>query len=408
MRTRTIACFLIGLLLSGLASANGTPTLKALYDQHRWFALREAIKNNKHASPLYLGALASAFNRDGEAEKYLNRVIELEPTSDDAVQAHTVLGYLYGRAGRNHQALQEFESILQVRPRSAEAQNARAIYAAFSQHPDLSVGKIGRTVVQGEISNGNLLLPVSIHGETRYWVFDTYFNVCAMTESEARLLGIAVNELPAQVADSAGGRVKVRTAFVSELAIGEVHVRNVSFIILPDSMGSTNSPPSGHIGIPVILALKSIQWKADGAVEIGFTSAHDKNAESNLSFDGLNLVTRTGFEGKGLDFIVDSGNHTGTQLWPNFEQDFSDLVSQQGVHSTQSITEIGGSRELDVILLPAMPLIVGGMNVLLPHPAVFSKPVGDNLHDGLLGMDVFGQVKRVRIDFRSMTLKLLP
>ena len=114
MRIRTIACFLIGLLLSGLALADDTPTLKVLYDQHRWFALRETIKSEKHASPLYLGALASAFNRDGEAEKYLNRVIELASTSDDVVQAHKMLAYLYGRSGRNHQALQEFESILNV------------------------------------------------------------------------------------------------------------------------------------------------------------------------------------------------------------------------------------------------------------------------------------------------------
>lgn len=408
MRIRTIACLLIGLLLSGLAAADDTPTLKALYDQHRWFALRETIKNEKHASPLYLGALASAFNRDGEAEKYLNRVTEMVPTSDDAVQAHTMLAYLYGRSGQNHRALQEFESILKVRPGFAEVENARAIYAAFSQHPDLSVGPIGQTVVKGEISSGNLLLPVSIHGETRYWVFDTYFNVSSMTESEARILGVGVSELSAEAADSAGGSVKVRTAFVPELAIGDVRIRNVSFIILPDSAGSANSPPSGHIGIPVILALKSIQWKADGTVEIGSMSADGKNTESNLSLDGLNLVTRVGFERKGLDFILDTGNHTGTQLWPTFGQDFSDFVSQRGTRSTESITEIGGSRELEVILLPATPLIVGGMNVVLPHPAVFSKPVGDDLHDGLLGMDVLGQAKNVRIDFRWMTLKLFP
>ena len=408
MRIRTVACFLIGLILSGLVSAADTPTPKALFDQHRWFALRQTIKDQKNSSPLYLGALASAFNMDGEAEKYLNRVIERAPTSDDAVQAHKMLAYVYGRSGRNHQAVEEFESILKIRPGLAEAENARAIYAAFSQHPDLSVGQIGQTVVKGDISNGNLLLPVSIHGETRYWVFDTYFNVCSMTESEARLLGVAVNELSAQVGDSAGGRLKVRTAFVSELAIGDVRIHNVSFIVLPDSLGSTNNPPSGHIGIPLILALKSIQWKADGTVEIGSMSADDKNTESNLSFDGLNLVTRVKFQGKGLDFILDTGNHTGTQLWPYFGQVFSDFVSRRGTRSTQSITEIGGSHELEVILLPAMPLIVGGMNVVLLHPAVFSEPVGDDLHDGLLGMDGFGQAKKVRIDFPSMTLKLFP
>lgn len=408
MRIGITAYFLIGLILSALALVDDTSTPKALYDQHRWFELRQTIKNEKHVSPLYLGAVASAFNQDKEAEMYLNRVIEQAPTSDNAVQAHEMLAYLYGRSGRNQQALKEFESILKVRPNFTEAENARAIYGAFSQHPDLSVEKIGRTVVQGDISEGDLVLPVLIHGETRYWVLDTYFNVCSMTESEARLLGVAVNEISAQVGDAAGGRVKVRTAFVPELAIGDVRVQNVSFIIVPDSLGSTNSPPSGYIGIPLILALKSIQWKSDGAVEIGSTSTHDPSAESNLSFDGLNLVTRAGFEGKGLDFVLDTGNRTGTQLWPHFRQDFSNFVGRRGTPSTQVASGIGGSREIEVVILPGMVLNVGGMNVVLPHPAVFSKPVGDDFHDGLLGMDVYLQAKNVRIDFRSMTLKLLP
>lgn len=379
MRIRITTCFLIGSMFYGLASAAGAPTLKTLYDQHRWFELRQTIKNEKHASPLYLGAVASAFNQDKEAEMYLNRVIEQAPTSDNAVQAHKMLAYIYGRSGRNHQALDEFESILKARPSFAEVENARAIYAAFSQHPDLSVEIIGRTVVQGDISEGDLVLPVSIHGETRYWVLDTYFNVCSMTESEARLLGVAVNESSAQVGDSAGGRVKVRTAFVPELAIGDVRVQNVSFIIVPDSLGS---PPSGYIGIPLILALKSLQWKSDGTVEIGSTSTSDPSAESNLSFDGLSLVTRAEFEGKALDFIVDTGSRTGTQLWPHFKQDFSNFVSQRGTQSKQVANGIGGSREVGVVIMPGMPFNVGGMNVVLPHPAVFSKPVGDDLHDG--------------------------
>ena len=41
------------LVFAGLAIASDAPALKALYDQHRWFELREAIKG-QDAPPLYL------------------------------------------------------------------------------------------------------------------------------------------------------------------------------------------------------------------------------------------------------------------------------------------------------------------------------------------------------------------
>jgi hypothetical protein len=64
------------LVFSALATASGKSELKLLYDQHRWFDLREAMKRNEQNVPeLYLGAVASAFNNREDAEKYLRRAI---------------------------------------------------------------------------------------------------------------------------------------------------------------------------------------------------------------------------------------------------------------------------------------------------------------------------------------------
>jgi hypothetical protein len=58
------------LVFSALATASGKSELKLLYDQHRWFDLREAMKRNEQNVPeLYLGAVASAFNNREDAEK---------------------------------------------------------------------------------------------------------------------------------------------------------------------------------------------------------------------------------------------------------------------------------------------------------------------------------------------------
>src|ERR1035437_10645184 len=81
------------LFVAALAHAQAGDSLRSLYDQHRFFELRDAIKSQS-VSALYLGAVASAFNDTKRAEKYLNRVIKLEPASDNAYEAHGQLAYL--------------------------------------------------------------------------------------------------------------------------------------------------------------------------------------------------------------------------------------------------------------------------------------------------------------------------
>jgi len=119
-------------------------------------------------------------------------------------------------------------------------------------------------------------------------------------------------------------------------------------------------------------------------------------------------VTRVHCAGKELDFILDTGNQTGTQLWKRFAEDFAPLLKQSGTRGRQTVTQVGGSHEWETIVLPQIKLRVGGLDTILQPASVFSKPVGDDFHHGLLGMDVLSQAREVRIDFQSMTLQLRP
>jgi hypothetical protein len=53
-------------------------------------------------------------------------------------------------------------------------------------------------------------------------------------------------------------------------------------------------------------------------------------------------------------------------------------------------------------------LQVGGFDTVLKPAQVFSKPVGNDSQYGLLGMDLLTQAREVKVDFRSMTVQLLP
>lgn len=398
------------LLLSGRA-AGQMPALKYLYDQHRWAELREQLKEGKAAPPLYLGTVASAWNDIKDAEKYLNQVIENAPNSEDAAEAHEQLGYIYARSGRYRDVVRELDSLLRINPGRADVENIRLIYAAFAKHRDQSIERYRHSTIHADISKRGVVLPVSIRGRTVHWLLDTDFNICAMSGSEAKLLGVVSAGPSAEAGDSASGTVKVRTAVVKELSIGPIRLRNVAFLLIPDSQPPMDGLPPTHrglIGFPVAWALRAIGWAKDGTFEIGFPEDHRAGSESNLFFDGLSAVTRVGFSGKELDFILDTGNLAGTELWQRFADDFPSLVKRRGTQNKQTLTEIGGSRERDATVLPEIQLRVGGFETTLRLAPVFAKPVGDVFHHGLLGMDLLSQAREARVDFRSMTLQLLP
>lgn len=402
--------YLMPLLLvaAALAEDAAPPALKALYDQHQWFALRDALQE-KTAPPLYKGAVAAAFNQNKEAEIYLAEVIKRNPTSDDAVEAHEMLSKLYARSGRYKDALQQLDELRQIRPNRADVENVRTLFAAWGKYPDQSASYAISARVRADVQKDGVKLPVTVHGKTVNWLWDTGFNFCMMSESEAKMLGVPVDESSSRVADSSGGTTTMRTAVVDELAVGSFHLRNVAFLIMPDSqepMSDWQPGERGILGLPVALAFGSFSWKSDGTFEIR-PGTHAQSAHQNLYLDGISPIVRVYFEDKPLDFALDTGDQAGTQLWQRFADDFPALMAERGSKGNQKVDQVGGANDRPTTVLPEVTLQVGGLDTTLRPAQVFARPVGDYFRYGLLGMDVLSQAHEVRVDFGSMKLELV-
>jgi clan AA aspartic protease (TIGR02281 family) len=399
------------LLFAALAHSQVRDSLRSLYDQHRYFELRDAIKG-QNASGLYLGTVASAFNDTKRAVKFLNRVIKLEPASENAYEAHEQLAGLYARLGRNREAVQQFDHMLAMRPNSPDVQNDRAVFVGFSRYPDQSFGRRHSTTARGgAISKEGLTIPVFVHGKALNWGIDTGANISVISEAEARMLGLSVGDEQIKFGDSNGGSAAMRTTVVDRLSIGEIEIRNVPFMVIPDSQPPMNDLPPGKraiLGFTFLSALKAIRWTSDGVFEIGFLSGPNENRQTNLWFDGLTPVTRVRFQNRDLDFVFDTGNGAGTQLWSRFSEDYASLLKEHGTKSTRKVTQMGGSQEREIVSLPELQLQVGGFDTVLKPAQVFSRPVGNDSGYGLLGMDLLTQAGNVRVDFRSMTVSLFP
>ena len=129
-------------------------------------------------------------------------------------------------------------------------------------------------------------------------------------------------------------------------------------------------------------------------------------AEANLVFDWFTPIARVRFEGAWLELMLDTGNTGGSQLWERFSRDFPALVSERGRKGVKRLTQVGGSRELEAIVIPELRVRIGGFDTVLQPATVFPKPVGNDLRHGNLGMDLLSQASTVTIDFPTMSMTL--
>jgi hypothetical protein len=392
---------------SAFAPAPGDSGLARLFRDHDWFELRDAIRQ-RHAVPLYVGAVAAAFNHVDAAERALREAIRIARDTETSNQARELLLTLFIRNGRTSEASRVIDDVLRVAPEDNDVRNIRAIFSAFRDRPDQRAGPQGRARFSCTVRPNGVTLPMSVNGRSVEWLLDTGANVTAMSESEGQRLGIAVGEAAGRAADSAGGSAPFRSAVAAHVVVAGTELRDVPVILLPDAQ-----PPwsdfapfrQGAIGLPVAIALQRISWSRQGSCDIGPAAATSASSPANLAFDGFNPVVRVDVGARHADFVLDTGNQGRTQLWERFGRSFPTLM-RRGVHGGTTTTGVGGSQQRAVVTLPDLRLRVGGRDVRLQSVNLFSRPMGDGQHAGNLGMEVLGQASSVTIDFRTMSVVL--
>jgi hypothetical protein len=313
---------------------------------------------------------------------------------------------LYLRTGRYADARRLIDEMLKTEPRD-DLRNVRAVFASG---PNMRIRRASASFAC-EVSDTGVLLPLTVNGRRVQWLVDTGANVTMVSDAEAARLGLVIRDSASRAADLAGGSTGVRTAIAQRIIIGRTQVEDVPFLVMPaDQMPWKERPPGkqGILGLPVAIALEAIRWTRTGMCHTGFpaTQRSSSPTPANLSYQRLHVTTNVEFEGKTLEFILDTGNQAGTQLWDHFGNDFELLVKGRGRKGNARVTQIGGATDHEIIVIPDMRLNVGGRDVNLKEGKLFSRPVGDDRFHGLLGMDVLSQADDVSIDFRSMRLTL--
>ncbi len=306
------------------------------------------------------------------------------------------------RTGRYAEATRLIENVLGSAPDSG----LRNIRDMFQGRPDMDVKK-GVATLSCDVSAAGLRLNGRANAQSVSWLFDTGADFSLISDAEAIRLGMTINEASGRAGDLAGGSVAARTATAERLTIGSTEMRRVTFLVTSASeMPWKELPPGkqGIMGIPIAIALESVRWSSDDTCTVGIADDSSSTAGTPISFERLFVMAQVTLEGKLLRFTLDTGNQTGTQLWPRFGREFAQLVAEHGTKSSARLTQIGGTVDHPTTVIPELRLGIGGTDVTLAKVNLFSPPVGNDSSFGLLGVDVFANAREVTIDFQAMRL----
>ena len=405
IRCKLLICSVTFFAVASLLRAQELDKLKEAYSRNHVFELRNAVHRSS-VPEFYKAAVEASANQVELAVNHLRSIIAASPHSSDADDAHDLLTNLFFRNGLYRDGMKEIESTLKERPEAADAKNMLPLATALGAMPQMMV--VSRKASKLDTEPGSTFLPLKLNGKDARFFFDTGASISVLTESEVKELGLAAQTVNSTMGDSSGKDVTgFRVALVDNVVIGALHLRNVPFLVLSDDGGPWNSLPlnrRGIIGLPILLAMRTLRWTPTGLFEFGFPSQVLHVATCNMLFHNSNPVIDVRVEGKHLDFTLDTGA-IDTDLNPPFAKALPALM-KTGTPEKRTIEGVGGITEGDSILLPSVSFQIGAHLVVLSPTHVFTEHGNGTWAAGNMGMDMLKQSSAFTLDFESMTLQL--
>ena len=250
---------------------------------------------------------------------------------------------------------------------------------------------------------GLITVPVSFIDSSFYFVFDTGANFSVITESYARKAYLRKLNVKFRVRAITGLQVNASLGIADELRLGNIVVKNVVFMIFPDSALSFAHglyTIKGILGFPVIEQLQEVRIDKNNLTVPQV--AVDRNIR-NFGVDELLPVISVGYNTDTLAFTFDTGAQF-TFLNEPFYHDYKTLVDTAGYSFEMQIGGAGGVAKSKAYRLSQIPITVAGQTALLKDVAVktSSTTPKDKLYYGNFGQDIMSQFKEMVINFRYM------
>lgn len=398
-------------LLCRFSNAADEATLRGALDAHRWFELRDSALSGQ-VPTIYRFFVAVAFNDVCRAEKELSAAVRSGAYRDKLAGMYYAMNRLYFRLGRYHNGVVELRrcwSQPDITPPDAEAE---ADADALDRLPDQQVQSRRPATVtfRNWSERSRVVAPLLVNGQAVQFALDTDAGMSVVSEAEAKRLGLRMIAGPARSEGFTGKwTTNVHFAVADCFRLGNTQLRNVAFTVYPDDLDIWSDYPVeqwGTVGLPVLLAVETIQWDRNRELRIGFPPAHADLRNANLSFDGLDPLALIEIAGHKMAVDLDTGTTLST-MWPLFVKNFPELL-KDAYESTTGLLGATGSADVPSAILPELRMTVGGFPIVYHKaPVLLSTTIeASNWHYGQLGIDQLAQASDVTIDFKALKIQL--
>lgn len=390
------------------SSARAEPELEQLYRSHRWFELRDAIPRCSEAS-FYSGAVAAVFNELDECKKLFQSMIQSSPASRQAREAHQILAWMYARGGEFSSALSKLQALAALQEDTAELARGIDLYAALARYPQQRVVERGLSDLSYKKLDGYIFVPLQVNGRAAHFMVDSGANISLITESQARELRLPIQEVPLTATMMYGVTGTVApfcTALVNELTLGKHTIENVIFLVVADAQFDFSPGFGGALGLPVLLALRTLRWTSSEIFEAGFAPAAKRLSECNLAFDNSDCIVQAFFSNQGFDLLLDTGNNQ-TTFWPPFAAQFKQIIDKTA-SGHLALTGVSGTAMVEHHLVSPFKFKIGDFELGIEDIPVLRCITTPNSRwlSGHLGIDLLARCESVTMDFSAMKLNM--
>ena len=430
-----IVIALLMLVLAGTASAQGARTAAkpvhapgtwdSLYHAGRIFELRDSVIAGRRTANadirLFRGLVAHAFNDNDTAIALLAPFVadaSHSPPTQRLLDAVDALGESYARVFRYREAAETYRAALRLRPAPGDSAT-RGRFEAWAAIDDALAStppqRTGWSAEANGIASDNAGIPFAIAatiGEDTLRIpmsIDPRAAISTIDSSTAAAQNVVVLGGPVRVTLGLAS-VSARVGVIGSLDLGLASFANVAVLIVPDatlrSLAGT-SGTRGSIGFPVLSALGSVSFDRDGRIALSSPGADvDTSSVSNVFIGRNDVIVRALYDGASVTLALEPSRQTSVLL-PDFLQRFPNAPRDRPITYTEdgvSARQLAGPG----YAMRSMTLMIGGRSLQLTGvPALLdsNRPVLRGL-DGVLGQDAFRSVRRVTIDFGSMTARI--
>lgn len=250
---------------------------------------------------------------------------------------------------------------------------------------------------------GLINVPVKCGEHTEDFIFDTGANFSVVSSSYAKKLKMIMLDGEILIGSVTGKKIRSRLAYAELIEIGNMKIRNVLFLVMPDeslSFAGGLYVINGIIGLPVIKEMNELHIRKD---ELFIPAKQTKLALNNLLIDGFVPVIEVVNNNDSLAFTFDTGAKT-TMLYSSYYQLNKKVIDSKYEPEEIEFGGAGGTIKVKGFKLNDLIFRIGTSRFRLDKVNLVSERIKD--HDksffGNLGQDYMSEFSDMILNFKDM------